>query len=48
MSPIEHFNAFFDLLVAVGWTPYAAARLAAGYGLLTPPSRLERIRVATA
>lgn len=48
MRPIACFNVFFDLLVALGWSEHAAARLAAGHGLLVPIRRDERIEVARA
>lgn len=46
--PIACFHAFFDLLLQIGWSGDAAARLAAGHGLLAPLRRDERITVARA
>lgn len=48
MRPIACFNAFFDLLVALGMSEDAAARIAAGHGLLAPIRPDESIEVARA
>ena len=48
MRPIACFNAFFDLLLAIGLSEDVSARLAAGHGLLAPVLPGERIEVARA
>jgi hypothetical protein len=48
MRPIACFQAFFDLLLSLGVSDVAAARIAAGHGLLAIVGRARPIEVARA
>lgn len=48
MRPIACFQCFFDLLLSLGVSDAAAARIAAGHGLLAIVARSRAIEVARA